>query len=45
MIYTHHTPYPTAAERIAIAEYTHMSERQIEVWVSDSMFVNNPQLT
>ncbi|KAG7452338.1 uncharacterized protein BT62DRAFT_926539 [Guyanagaster necrorhizus] len=32
MIYTHHTPYPTAAERLAIAEYTHMSERQIEVW-------------
>ncbi|SJL06207.1 uncharacterized protein ARMOST_09543 [Armillaria ostoyae] len=32
MIYAHHTPYPTAAERLAIAEYTHMSERQIEVW-------------
>ncbi|KAK0233664.1 hypothetical protein IW262DRAFT_99262 [Armillaria fumosa] len=32
IIYTHHTPYPTVAERLAIAEYTHMSERQIEVW-------------
>ncbi|KAK0465615.1 uncharacterized protein EV420DRAFT_1475697 [Desarmillaria tabescens] len=32
VIYTHHTPYPTAAERLAIAEYTHMTERQIEVW-------------
>ncbi|KAK0208796.1 hypothetical protein DFS33DRAFT_1305636 [Desarmillaria ectypa] len=32
MIYNHHTPYPTAVERLAIAEYTDMSERQIEVW-------------
>ncbi|KAK0198887.1 hypothetical protein F5146DRAFT_111920 [Armillaria mellea] len=32
MIYTHYTPYPTAAERFAVAEYTQMSERQIEVW-------------
>ncbi|KAK0481683.1 hypothetical protein IW261DRAFT_1592772 [Armillaria novae-zelandiae] len=31
-IYAHYTPYPSTAERFAIAEYTQMSERQIEVW-------------